>query len=342
MFNFKKKSIFDTIDTYLSKQNHELVMSLYLDNYNGCDIFVRFDYCRDIMAYKVVWVDLKFINVKKIDKYINKSLVTTNIANKLVEALEAIDLKSDIVINEDIIGDRVEFINYQHYKVEEYVFNRFLPLKWKALIDPIVLLFTYMPRSMEAILNEIFAKFDGCEERYNALKPIKFDLLNDERDVDFFKPNVMAMGRKEFLNDKVTFLEKMDNKYVAIVEGMINSLVVIRQIDDTHVHLWCNCKCDIYCKHIYAVILAIRNNKFNDFYKVTYTGRGDETLLEKLADGSYNLCYGVDGDNLLVVGNDYTLRSFPLLDHKGKCVFKVIEDDDNKSLSKIIDEYNKN
>lgn len=341
MFNKKNMSVFDKIDKHLTKLKHESVMSLYLDGYNNNDIYIRFDYVRDIMAYKIVWVDLKFFDEKNMDKYINMQLVTNILAERLVKLLIEIDYPSDAIINEKIIGDRVEFVNYQNVEVKEYIFDRFLPLEWKKLIDPIVIVFSYLPRSMDVFLNEIFAKFDGVEEKYMVMKPIKYNIMNEEDDTSIFKPNVISAGRKEYLDERVTFLDKLEDKYVAIVEGNIDSLVVIREIDKDHVLLWCSCKLESFCKHIYAVILAIRNEKFKEFYKVTYTGRKDETLLQKLSYGSFNMCYGVDGDDLLIVGNDLQLMKVPILDHNGKCVFKVIEDDDNLSLSKIIDSYKK-
>ena len=72
-----KKSIFDKINDYLVKKGHELVMSIYLNNYNGNNIYIRVDYVRKLSIYKVVWVDLNFLNPKKMDAYI-KSQQTVN------------------------------------------------------------------------------------------------------------------------------------------------------------------------------------------------------------------------------------------------------------------------
>ena len=41
LFN-KNKSIFDKINEHLSKKGHELVMSIFLNNFNGNDIYIRF------------------------------------------------------------------------------------------------------------------------------------------------------------------------------------------------------------------------------------------------------------------------------------------------------------
>ena len=56
IFN-SKKSVFDKINDYLNKRGHELVLSIYLNNYNGNNIYIRVDYVRKLSIYKIVWVD---------------------------------------------------------------------------------------------------------------------------------------------------------------------------------------------------------------------------------------------------------------------------------------------
>lgn len=52
----KNKSIFDKINEYLLKKGHELVMSIYLSNYNNNNIYIRFDYIKKLSVYKIVWL----------------------------------------------------------------------------------------------------------------------------------------------------------------------------------------------------------------------------------------------------------------------------------------------
>ena len=61
---FEKKNIFEKINSFLHKKGHEIVMSLYLDGYNGNQIYIRVDYVRKLSVYKVVWVDLNYIDEK--------------------------------------------------------------------------------------------------------------------------------------------------------------------------------------------------------------------------------------------------------------------------------------
>jgi len=335
MFN-KNDSIFDKINRYLSKRGHELISSIFLSDYNHHDIYIRFDYVDKISAYKISWIDLNFFNEKKMDDYINQQIVTKYLALKMVERLFSIEVPDGRAINEDIKGDLVEVILYRGDTAKEFVFSRYLPLEWEFLIDVFALVFSYLPRSMEIFLNEIFALFDGTEERYNALKPIKFDLYNGDDDA-VFKSTVVLNGTKDYDDGRVEFLEKIDNHYLAIVEDFVPNLVNIREDEDGFVFLWCNCHNESYCRHIYATILAIRDKKFKPFYKVLYKGK-DESLLEQVTEGKFFLCFGIEGDKLLLVtAESLIFRADIMVD--GKKVFEVIEDDDDCSLSKALDRY---
>lgn len=336
MFKKKDNSLFDIINNYLKKKEHEIVMSIFLSNYNGHDIYIRFDYVKKLQVYKILWFDLNFIDPKHLDDYTNQQIVTKYIAVKLVEQIIDNVKESDYEFNDDIKGDRVEILFYKEDKITEYVFDRFLPVKWAFLIDPLALVFSYLPRSMEIILNEIFAIFDGTQDRYNSLKSIKFDLINGDDD-SIFRANAILEGTKYYEDDRVEFLEKVDNRYLAIVEERVPHLVNIREDEDGFVFMWCNCNKEGYCKHIYAALLAIREKKFKPFYKVIYKGK-DESLLDKVMSGKFFLCFGIDGDQLLLITAESMVFKADIM-VEGKRVFEVIEDDDDCSLSKALDRY---
>lgn len=337
LFN-KNKNVFDKINDYLTKKGHELVMSVYLSNYNGNNIYVRFDYVRKMSVYKIVWIDLNYLDEKNLEDYISSQLVTKYSSIGLVDKLLEINEDSSYSFNDKIIGDRVEILTYLKGQYKEYIFDRFIPLEWEFFIGPLAMIFSYLPRSMEIFFNEMVAKFDGLEERYNCVKPIKFDLFNDDLK-EIIEKKFIDSGKKIFDNNKVKFLEKLDDKYIAVIEDKTHHLVTINCVEKEYATLLCNCKDNCYCKHIVATILALRENKLNNFYKVKYIGRG-ETLLEKITIGSFYVCFGYQDDKLLLVTSDGNI--FPVdIVQNGKVVFEVIEDDDECSLSKELKKYNK-
>ncbi len=332
----KKKSVFDKIEKFLYKKGHQLCMSIYLDGYNGNNIYIRFDYVPKLSCYKIVWFDLNFFDEKNIEKYVNVQMVTKVLSVRLVNLMTKKDYTSDYDFDDRIIGDRVEILSYFKENVQEFVFDRFLPLKWKFLVDPLAIIFSYLPRSMEVFLNEMFAKYDGIESNYNFRKPIKFDLFNGNLE-ELFKSSSINIGRKYVESGAVSFLEKIDNKYYAIVDERRPFLVVITDMGDNTYKFKCGCNTDNFCRHVCAVIMAIRDKRYKKFYKVKYTGR-EETLLEKVTLSNFYLCFGVDEDKLLIISGDEIVMPLDIL-HNGKKVFEVLEDDDNLSLSRILDDY---
>lgn len=332
---FKKKNVFEKINSYFKKKGHELILSIFLDNYNNNEIYIRFDYVPKLDIYKISWVDLHFFNEKAMAEYINTQIVTGFIAGKIIEEINKNQYDSMTFTNKDILGDRVEFIIYSPTE-KEYVFDRVLPEELSKLSNIFILIFSYMPRSMDIILSEIFSRLDGLEEVYNHLKPVRFDLLKDDLKKYFREPSILR-GLEYFKTGNVTYLERIDNKYFAIVSGRTNYLVILEEQDNNFVHMYCTCNCDHFCKHEAAVIFAIRKNIEHKFFKVKYLG-DDKTLFERVMDNNYSLCYGYKDDKILIVSPDGKLIEYPI--KKGnEVLFSVLEDDDSLSLSEYIDKF---
>lgn len=326
-----------SIDRYLKKKNYHKYMTMFLDGYNNNHIYINFCYADDIKAYRLVWFDLNFINVKHLDRYISEQIMTSFSANKLIENLRKIDYKSDEVLNDNILGDRV-YIKLFLDGEKSYVFDRFLPKKWSKFIDPFILAFSYLPRGMDLFLNEMFAIFDKAEEQYNSRKAIKLDVFKDKFE-KHFGDLARDKGTKLYANGRVTFLEKINDKYIAIVDDIEPRLVIVDQINNDFTALWCTCNKAHYCEHIFAALLALRNKTFNNFYKVRYKG-DNFTLLDMVRDGLIYFCFGIDGDNLLLVSDNEGIVAAPIVEN-GKCMFEVIEDDDDCSLSKYLEQFDK-
>lgn len=332
-----KDSVFDKIDKHLKKKGHVLLASLYLNNFNGHNIYVRFDYVSKMSVYKVVWVDLAIFSTKNMEDYFNTQIVTKFVSLKMLDCLLNLKVKPEVLDDPNVYGDRVEFITYLEER-KEYVFSRFLPKEWKELIEPLAYLFSYLPRGMDVILNEIFAIFDGTTNKYNYMKPVKFSIFEDDYE-KVFKKTAINSGIEYVNMDSVKFLEKREGKYIGAVKGAKGhySVVVLEELDDGFAILWCSCGATTYCKHIYAVIDALRNKKFNNFYKIKNNIQ-DDNLLDKLAYSNYLLCIGIKDDKLLVVGNNGHVEARDIVVN-GKVIYDVIEDDDDLTLSKKLDEY---
>ena len=332
----KYEKAMKAIDKYIKRCGYSTYLTMFLNGYNNNHIYVSFCYAEKIKAYRMVWFDLNFIDLKHLDKFISEQIMTSFAANKLVELIVGLKIKPGNEFSDDILDDRVIIKNILK-DGEVYAFDRFLPKKWAALIDPIILVFSYVPRSMEYFVNEMFAKFDNTEEMYNTRKAIKFNLKKDKFE-KFFGEMERDKGTKLYANSKVSFLEKLENKYLAIVEDVEPVLVIISEINDDFTILWCSCPGRKYCSHIYAALLALKNKSFNNFYKVRYKG-DNFTLLDRVREGLVYFCFGIKDDTLLLISDNGGITASPIVEN-GKCMFEVIEDDDDCSLSKFLEKYN--
>ena len=329
-----RKNILKKISSYLTKKSHINYLTIELISYSNKNIYIRFDYVEKIKAYKIVWYDLQFVDPKHLDLYTNSQLVASFFANRLVELLLKIDLDSSKAIDERILGDRVIFTNrIKPKEPKEYIYDRFLPLKWSALIDPLALTFSYLPRAMNAYLAEMFAIFDNNVEMYNSAKPIQFNLDNDNID-ELFHKKIIARGIK--LEDNVRFLEKLGNRYLAIVEDSSFYCVVIEKVVDDFHNMWCSSNKPYLDEHIYATLQCIRSKKMKSFYKVKRKSY-DKNLLEDVRRAKFYLAFGVEGNSILLVSENGAIKR-SLLKENDRLMYEVIEDDDNLSLSKLFDE----
>ncbi len=329
------KSIVDKITKYLTKQNHQNVFTIFLNGYNNNDILVRFDFVKSMSAFKVVWIDLNYIDKKKFEQYINMQIMTKFLANRLIDIVDNINTPSGEEYNDNILGDRVNIYINSKNGMFNYNFDRFLPEKWKFLADLLVIIFSYLPRNMECFLNEMFGKLDNLEDAYNSKKPVKINIKSKSDLKKYFKPVIMDRGKKYFEDGKVLFLDKIDNRYIALVEGSRPYAVIVDQVNDDYVLLWCNCQYKGFCKHVYAVIEAINNGFSRKFYKVRRVN--EKSILENITNVSYELSIGVNEKNIILLTNDGELISEPIMS-KGKCRFEIIEDDDDLGLSKYFEE----
>ena len=337
---FRKESVFEKINKYLHKRGHELVMSLLFDEYNGNQIYIRVDYVPKISVYKIVWVDLNFFDEKNIGDYLNVQMMTKFMADRLVNIMLDSKYESGIFEKKGIIGDRVEIISYLKEDRYDFIFDRYLPLELKFLIDPLVIIFSYLPKGMECILNEIFGKFDGLEEMYDLAKPFKFKLMKDSFEKIFKKP-VIDHGYVALEDGRISFLEKVKDRYIAIVEDKNPVAVYVRELEGGHVRLFCSCNEKGACYHMAAVMQAIRRKKsFNNFYKVKLIDDSNDNLFDKITNAAIFLCFGITEDKLLLVSENGTIFEEPICSN-GKVRFEVIEDDDEMSLSEVLEGYKK-
>ena len=330
----------ELIKKYLKKQFS--VFELELFNYEGYNLFITCNYLKKEKCYRMCWLDLNYIYDKDIEKYLSCIYIPHHIVDLIYEELSTViqTVKYDNIIELD--KDIAIFNANIKTEVDNNIsigFNKYLPEECGYLFKVIAFIFRCLPRDYEEIGFKILASLTNTKYKYEYKEKFKFDLFNDDIDT-IFEYQIIERGKKYYEEAKVKFLEKISNEYIALVEGT-ESYVVIIDYDDENkeMKVYCSCPCEFYCKHIYAVILAIRNNDFNKFYKISYRN-SKETILERMENFNYILCTGIYEGYFECIDRNGEIEYIPVLEENSKeCNWKILEDSKDGKLQKELKEY---
>lgn len=330
----------DLIRKYFRKD--KMFLELILFNYSGYYIYVRIDYLKKTKSYKLSWFDLDKVLDNNIDKYSSFEYMEDNIINDISFIFNNYDcdLEEKRSLNDEDLVTLKANIKTKVNKMIDVEFNRYLPRDLRVLDSLFIIIFRYLPKRLDSFLEEIFASIYN-NSTYDYRREIDLDLFNDDID-DIFSYNITKRGLDYYENDKVLYLEKVDDRYFGVVEGSKKYVVVIKYNEEKKkMSVYCSCPCDFYCKHIYAVILSIRNNELKRFCKVMFKDKS-KNLLERMLDYDYFLCLDVVDDKYLeIINNKGDIELVPIFDSEGMEQFDILEDTDEflitNKIRKIID-----
>ena len=326
----------DLIRKYFRKD--KMFLELILFNYSGYYIYVRIDYLKKTKSYKLSWFDLDKVLDNNIDKYSSFEYMEDNIINDISFIFNNYDcdLEEKRSLNDEDLVMLKANIKTKVNKMIDVEFNRYLPRDLRVLDSLFIIIFRYLPKRLDSFLEEIFASIYN-NPTYDYRREIDFDLFNDDID-DIFSYNITKRGLDYYENDKVLYLEKVDDRYFGGVLGNEKYVTVIRYNEEKKkLSVYCSCPCDFYCKHIYAVILSIRNNKFKRFCKVMFKDK-DKNILERVMEYDYFLCLDVVGEFLEIINNDGELEFVPIFDEEGNERFDILEDTEVLLITKKVKE----
>ena len=315
-----------------------IFLELKLINYEGFNLYMILTESKKYNSYRLSWFDLDEIK----DKYIEKYICCEYIRSDIIDFIKNDFAKYDVAIdyNDEFLTDKDTVIFNANIKTKKsnainVSFKKYLPKNLSILADLIIFVFKNMPRKYEGFMYELLAKLTGSTEKYEYKKEFEFDLFNDDIN-EIFRYPIVQRGKKYYEEDKIEFLEKIDNRYFAIVEGTEKYIVIVKYDEkEKKMQVYCSCPCEFYCKHICAVILAIRDNKLNRFYKIMYKNP-NKNLLERIMDFEYFLCLGVVEQNFEIINNYGELELVPILDVNNKYNWEILEDSEDEKLMKQV------
>ena len=318
-------------------QKNKLILDLQLYYYDGYNIYIRIDYIKKLKIYRLSWFDLDDLSYYSVEQIESYTYLTKDMIDSIIDFLK--NKEGD---NDDINLEEDQVILKVYPNNLTYTFNKYIPKNLAFLSRIFIMIFNNMPRNYQELLFKLHAELMNDVTRYEYKKEFNFDLFNDDIN-KIFALQIIERGKNYYEENKVKFLEKIDEeRFFAVVEGTDNYLVVIKYNDENKkMQVYCSCPCEFYCKHIYAVILAIRNSNFKRFYKIYYKNP-NVSLMQRVANYDYQLCMGIIEKNFLIVNNDGEIELIPIFDSKGKCNWQVLEDDEDMSLTRLLQDIIRN
>lgn len=242
----------DLIRKYFRKD--KMFLELILFNYSGYYIYVRIDYLKKTKSYKLSWFDLDKVLDNNIDKYSSFEYMEDNIINDISFIFNNYDcdLEEKRSLNDEDLVMLKANIKTKVNKMIDVEFNRYLPRDLRVLDSLFIIIFRYLPKRLDSFLEEIFASIYN-NSTYDYRREIDLDLFNDDID-DIFSYNITKRGLDYYENDKVLYLEKVDDRYFGVVLGNEKYVTGIRYNEEKKkLSVYCSCPCDFYCKHIYML-----------------------------------------------------------------------------------------
>lgn len=324
------------IKNYFRKE--KLFFDMYLEDYEGYYIYVRIDYYKKFNGYKVSWFDLDLLDVNNIDKCVSSEYILDTTIDAFNDMIMNLDTRKKFKYDEN--KDRVT-ININGVKKYSISFYKFIPVELAGLSNILYTVFNSLPRRLETFLFELHAALYGTVIRYEYKQEFDFDLFNGDLST-IFDGAIRDRGKRYHDEGRVSFLEKIGEDYYAVVDGTDSYVVIIKYKEkEKRMQVYCSCPCEFYCKHIFAVIEAIRKKEFKLFYKISYV-RPNTDLFERIMNFGYTLCLSIVDKSFLIINHKGELELVPVLEEDGSCNWKVFEEDENETISKKMEEIIKN
>ena len=313
-------------------KNTNLLFDMYLENYHNFYLYFRLDYYKKLKCYRLSWIDLAHLEKYSFDSSVAYEFFSNDAYNRLSQLVK--DIKECPSTHELTDEYTVTVNNYIDNKFT-MVFNRYIPKEADLLFNYLITIFDHLPMKLSCFLTEMAEEINGKKNKYEYPLEYDFDLFKDEL-TNVFSYEIVGRGEEYYEGNRVFFLEKIKDTYYAVVGGT-HLYVIELKYDEVNkkMTVYCSCPCDYPCKHLVAVILAIRNKQFRNFYKLTHK----DSLLDKVMNFNCVLSIGIDdqGVNYLIL-EDGQIKLLAIKNKDGVSDWDLLEDDKEETLTKRLKE----
>lgn len=277
------------VEKYLKRNKEVVLVDLRVSNYSKSNFYLGIVYNKRINMYKVLYIPLDLVDGGRIDDFACYQFIDVMSVDYILSSLKGEEEK----FSDGSFRNREnELIN--NYKVcinvnvgsNKYQFKttRFIPKDWAFLFDLIVTIFSYAPNIVGGLCEDLLTLFKDETEDIKYQESFEFNILRDDEDILY-----KVFGEEVVDFKKISYLERVNNKYFSIISGHI--VIIDYEFGITNTY----CECDEYKKYVLTVIMAIRNNIEKKFNKIMIIDK------EKVHKVRYYLAYGVTSKGIKVI-----------------------------------------
>ena len=333
------KKLLNQINKYL--KGDKTFGELFLENYEGFNLYFRITYNKRNKCYRLYWFDLNLMESYDINKYVSFEYLADPIIEHIKQIYSNIEIENKEYYTRKDAKNKVHLFLNVKTKNQDNIdlhFDKYIPIEIKEISNIISIILNNTPRKLQEFLYQLHAKLNGEETKFNYRTRIKFDLYKDDINT-LFDERTIEKGKMYYDENKILFLEKIDRRYFSVVAG--NQNVYLNIIDyneeEQELGVHCSCPCDYYCKHLYATMISIKNKKYRKFFKVRHKEENENALV-KFMTYDFIMCIGTIDKNLLLVNNNGGLDIVPILNEQGNLQWEIIEDNENHDLENKLQE----
>lgn len=302
------------IKKVLHKKNEEIIVDLYIKDYDKSNFYFALVFNKKVEKFKVLYVPIDAINEgEDVEEYFCYQFVFLHTVNYL---LETIDSNKELCSSrqlelalDDMEQYYIEMNTYVDDSEYKFTFTQFISNKFKFLFDVVVALFEHSPNIVSELGKKILSEFNENYPLFKYTGSFEFDLENDSLENLFGKK---IIDNCKYSVDDIEFIENMGNRNFAVIKG---NLVVVDYFPHNNIVNVSTDKFDTYGEEIFIILKAIKSHVCKKFYRL---------MVDSETSNEYYLCYGFDEDRFKII-NSIDDVDYSILTKKN---IKVLESDE--------------
>ena len=309
------------INLALKKRKEEVVLDLYIKDYEHSNYYFALIFNKKIDTFKILFVPIDLIDdIKKVSEYFCYQFIYLNQVEHILKLLnDNFDSINNMNLDRKTIGFDSYYVELNYYDKKRYTFkfSQYIDRDFLFLFDIIAVLFEYLPHIVSELCMKLLQDFNNNNISYRYNYSLELDLFND--DLNEFVDNNLSY-------DDINYIERLGSKYYCV---LFDKVVVIEYVRSKRIVNISSCFEKYGSEHL-LVIKAIRDELEKRFSQLVY-------------DDLVYFCYGFESGKLKILGNsDIDIEDYIKFSYIDDILKSKIDDylDSNYSKKEIKRIYN--